>query len=342
MKSRRLVHRSLGLAAVASFLVGASSVHCGSNGGSHFNTGGGTSNGGSCGTSGMGGDILGFDAQQADYSAEQLFANDPPPLSCDGGGMPPPVMGTPQCPSDKNLPGCPCPAVGMTATCWTGLRADRNHGDCKDGMTVCGANSESTLSWGPCNGETLPQPGATTGKAACKCFSNGFWALANLSPCFFTGGGVSGAISSYLSGGQVTCPSTFTAAPSQSWSTDTLTADCTGSFKLCYTIKAGNGASPQPNDCVITQVCASSYYAMANKVQMWPDLPGWLAPTSADACVAQFNATGGYGQMSVQGQSDDCETIDKVFQTVTYCPPSCNGSDAGMCGSCQPGGGGAF
>lgn len=350
MKSRRLVHRNLGLAAVASFLVGASSVHCGSTGGGHFSTegtsSGGSSNGGSSGTSGLGGEIIGFDAQQMDYSAEQIYANDPPPMNCDGGGMAPVVGGTPQCPSDKNLPGCPCSTLGMTAACWTGLRKDRDHGDCMDGMTVCQANSESTLDWGPCNGEVLPVPGATSGKAACECFSNGHWALSNLSPCFYSetdsmGNTTTGAISTLSSTMQ--CPSTFTMAPSESWSTDTLTADCTGSFKLCYTIKAGNGASPQPNDCVVAQVCSSSYYAVANQVQMWPDLPGWLSPPSADACVNQFTTSGGYGQMSVDGQSDDCETIDKVFQTVTYCPLSCQGANPpAMCAQCMAGGGGSF
>jgi hypothetical protein len=349
MRSRRLVHRNLGIAAVASFVAGASSVHCGSNGGGHFSTAGSSSGGStsSGGNSGMGGNILDFDAQQVDYSAEQIYANDPPPMSCDGGGMaPPPPTGTPECPSDKNLPGCPCPAVGVTAACWTGLRADRNHGDCQDGMTTCQANSEATLGWGPCNGETLPVPGATDGKQACQCFSNGHWAIANLSPCFYSqtdgmGNTTTGAISTI--GSTLMCPSTFSAAPTESWSTDTLTADCTGSFNLCYTIKAGNGASPQPNDCVIVQVCAESYYAVANQVQMWPDLPGWLAPASADACVNQFTTGGGYGQMSVQGQSDECETIDKVFQTVTYCPQSCQGPNPpGMCAQCMAGGGGSF
>ena len=61
-----------------------------------------------------------------DYSADQIYASDPPPLACDGGGMPPPVTGTPECPSDKNLPGCPCNPAGSTAACWTGLRKNRD------------------------------------------------------------------------------------------------------------------------------------------------------------------------------------------------------------------------
>lgn len=345
MKSLRLVPRNLGVAAIASFLAGASSVHCGANG--HVSTAGtGSGNGGSGGSSGLGGDLIGFDAQQMDYSAEQLYANDPPPMSCDGGGMAPIISGTPQCPSDKNLPGCPCGPLGTKAACWTGLRAQREHGDCMDGMTTCQMSSEATLAWGPCNGEVLPVEGATSGKAACQCFSNGFWNIANFSPCIYMltdamGNTTTGAISTL--GSTLQCPTSFDAAPTESWSTDTLTADCTGTFDLCYTIKAGNGASPQASDCVIAQACSKSYYSTANMVQAWPDLPGWLAPASADACVSQFIASGGYGQMSVQGQSDDCETIDKVFQTVTYCPQACSGPNPpAMCAQCQAGGGGSF
>jgi hypothetical protein len=356
MKSRSL-HRNLGIAAVASFLVGASSIQCGSTGGSRFGTagsgasagtsnGGGSSNGGSTGNSGLGGEILGFDASLVDYSQDSFYQNDPPPMSCDGGGMAPVIMGTPQCPSDKNLPGCPCSTLGATAACWTGLRIDRDHGDCKDGTTTCQTNSESTLGWGPCMGEVLPVAGATSGKEACQCFSNGHWALSNLSPCFYTetdamNNTTTGAISTLSTTMQ--CPADFSAAPTTSWSTDTLTADCTGNFNLCYTIKAGNGASPKSTDCTIIQVCSQAYYAVANMVQMWPDLPGWLAPASADDCVNQFTTSGGYGQMSVQGQSDDCENIDKVFQTVTYCPLSCEmANPPAMCATCMAGGGGSF
>src|SRR6185437_4810723 len=160
--------------------------------------------------SGMGGQI-GIDVQTADYSAEAFFQNDPPPTTCDGGGVPPPPPGgTPQCPDDKNLPGCFCPAAGMTAACWTGLRKDRDHGDCKDGVTTCMMNSESTNVWGPCVGEVLPVSGAT-GKAACECFSAGHWQINNLSPCFITDG--MGTVTQAVATDATTmmCPTTFMA-----------------------------------------------------------------------------------------------------------------------------------
>jgi hypothetical protein len=354
MSKPRGLHRNLIFAASASFLLGASSIQCGgtnanntssgfagsgTGAGSGVSNGGASANGGSTGSLGLGGGI-GIDVQTMDYSAEQIYANDPPITACDGGGMPPPVTGTPECPSDKNLPGCPCPA-GATSPCWTGLRVDRGQGDCKDGMTTCGVGEQ--LVWGPCQGEVLPM--GTTGKAACKCFSSGHWAIANLSPCFYSetddmGNTTSGAISTLSSTGQ--CPSSFTAAPTESWSTDTIETDCAGTFSLCYTIKAGNGKAPLPTDCTIAKVCASAYYMTAGMVQQWPDLPGWISDPSASACVTQFQASGGYGQMSVVGQSNQCEDVSEVFQTVTYCPTACNGSDAGMCGSCQAGGGGTF
>ena len=67
-----------------------------------------------------------------------------------------------------------------------------------------------------------------------------------------------------------------------------------------------------------------------------------MSSPTAEACVAQFLSSGGYGEMSVDGQSDECVSVSRVFQHVTYCPTSCNGSDAGLCGSCQGGGGGSF
>src|SRR5262249_7740363 len=64
-----------------------------------------------------------------------LYANDPPPKWCGPAGQPspPPPGGTVDCPDDKNKPGCACDNVGQTAPCWTGLRANRNLGVCKDG-----------------------------------------------------------------------------------------------------------------------------------------------------------------------------------------------------------------
>ncbi len=207
-------------------------------------------------------------------------------------------------------------------------------------MTSCVTQGQEQV-WGPCSGEILPVTDAT-GKAACTCFSSGHWDIANLSPCFYTGNGTAGAISTLSSTGM--CPITFDSAPTQSWSTDTLQADCTGSFKLCFTLKAGNPQNPMPTDCVVMQVCSSGYYGAANQVQMWPDLPGWLAAPSASACVQQFTNTGGYGQTSVDGQSDECDLVDMVLpETVTYCPLTCaQPNPPAMCAQCMAGGGGSF
>jgi hypothetical protein len=356
MEKLRAVHRNLVLAAATSFLVGASSVHCGGSGAntstfgtgaghtsSGTNAGGSTSSmGGSTGTLGMGGGV-GFDVMVMDYSAEQIYASDPPPTTCDGGGMPPPVGGTPQCPSDKNLPGCPCTTAGQTAACWTGLRKNRGHGNCKDGMTTCVLQGETGLVWGPCTGEVLPT--GTTGKAACTCFSGGHWAIANLSPCFVFSDPTMTTVMEAIATDATTmqCPTDFTMAPTN-WSTDTLVTDCTGNFTLCYTIKAGNGNSPQPTDCVVAKSCVTAYYPVANQVFPMPDLPGWITDSTMTACAQMFVNSGGYGEMSVEGQSDQCELVpNHVFQHVTYCPLACNGpSPPAMCAQCMPGGGGSF
>jgi len=283
----------------------------------------------------------------AGYGSDAFFAMDPPLMYCGvDGGAPPTPGGTPTCPSDKNRQGCPCPTPGMTAACWPGLRVDRDLGQCKDGTTTCVSDDEGLGQvWGPCVGYVLPTPGAT-GAAACQCFSSGQWNIANLSPCFYTEQGMSAVYgaASVLSGGSITCPSTvFPPTAPTTWSTDTLKVDCAGTFNLCFTIKAGNPASPQASDCVVGQACVSADYPTANTVQTFPPLPGWADSTPAQAaCAAQFQATGGYGQMTVQGKSEYCEGIGAddggapmVFNTVPYC-----GADAGP--SCQSGGSGTF
>jgi hypothetical protein len=355
------VRRNLLLAACASFIVGASSVHCGSSGSGSSNSGFGAGGSGAgnpsgsgtstassmSGSGGQGGDLT-LDVQTKDYSAEEFFQNDPPPMTCDGGGMPPMVTGTPECPSDKNLPGCPCQTAGQAAGCWTGLRKNRSHGVCHDGMTTCVPSGEtSQLSWGPCDGEQLPT--GTTGKAACGCFSGGHWQIDNLEPCFLTVTGPSGTTTTAFAatqGNPATCPfDNTTGVPTvpASWSTDKLTVDCTGTFKLCYTIKAGDGNNPKPTDCVLAKSCTTGYYGTANVAQTFPPLPGWSSTPAMAACVDQFMNTGGYGEMSVDGQSDECELVNKVFQRVTYCPLSCNDPNPpAMCAQCTNGGGGNF
>jgi hypothetical protein len=339
------------IAAVVAFaiVIGA----CGSSsGGNTFNgqnskDGGGTNptdasifNNGD-GTFGNSTDSSGF------YGADAFFAMDPPLMYCPAdagpanGGTP---GGTPMCPDDKNREGCPCDPVGMTAACWPGLRAQRGVGQCKDGVTTCIMSGEQTKAWGPCVGDVLPTPGATTGAAACKCFSNGEWAISNLSPCFETDGtGATYALSSTLNGSMIVCVMETTngpyPAPSADWATDTLKVDCAGTFNLCYTIKAGNAMMKTASDCTVGQVCTKGLYSVKNVVQNFPSLPGWAGMDAT--CAAKFVASGGYGEMSVQGESITCDVIDNgagqplVFQTVSYCPltnppPNCQSGGSGM------------
>lgn len=318
--------------------------------------GGQAGSGGSAAGAGQGGGI-GLDVQAGkDYTAEEYFVDDPPPQSCDGGANPTAPGGTPECPDDKNLEGCRCPTIGATAPCWPGYRRNRNRGDCADGMTTCSADGER-LAWGPCQGFTgvdpnTYQPLGATGGAACQCFSGGYWRIENLSPCFFTSGAnvVAGAVSTIPPGA---CPAAgsvdFTTGqkPTQAWSANSVTADCTGFFELCFTLKAlsAPGASPAGGDCTMQRVCSAAYYGTANVAQPFPDLPSWITSSAEQQCAQRFVDNGGYAEMSVDGTSDECDRVQKTFQTVTYCPLKCadpaNAQDP-ECANCTNGGGGPF
>lgn len=177
-----------------------------------------------------------------------------------------------------------------------------------------------------------------------------------LSPCFVSQGGsggpVLGAVSTVMPGN---CPSNAGTmdwnnpqVPTAPWSTNTVKADCTGYFKLCFTLKAlsAPGAPQSATDCTMKQVCTEAYYAVADQTQAFPDLPGWITQTTQEkACAQAFVSNGGYAEMSVVGESDECDKVDKVFQTVTYCPLKCadaaNANDP-ECVNCSNGGGGPF
>jgi len=326
-------------------------------GGSGNGSGGGNGNdasasGGSGGTPVLGG----LDSGGQEFSPDAFFVNDPPPANCaDGGGQPPAPGGTPECPDDKNLQNCPCKQVGDTAPCWPGYRKNRNHGDCKDGTTTCVLKGENQPVWGACQGyagiDSKGNPLGTSGPAACGCFSHGLWNIANTSPCFACTNQacttVSGAVSTLKSTAQ--CPQSATTLPGEAWSADTVSADCTGYFKLCYTLKAlsAQGAQPAATDCVMKQVCTEAHYDVVNQTQAFPDLAGWLTDTPAEKqCAQAFVANGGYAEMSVDGQSDECEKVKKVFATVTYCPLACsdknNPNPPAICSQCKNGGSGGF
>ncbi len=284
---------------------------------------------------------------------DAFFAEDPPPMECreDGtmGPLPDPPGGTPECPDDKNREGCRCDTPGEMAPCWPGLRANRNRGQCRDGVTTCEAFDEFSGVWGACNGFVLPAEGVVRGPAACTCFSQGQWALANLSPCFITySTGQLYAVSTLPGGGCPSVPATPPPPPpSGTWSTNTLRVDCEGRFNLCYTIKAGDPAAPSPADCVVAEVCTEGWYAERDVVQPFPDLPAWAGDNPT--CARQFVDNGGYGEMTVQGLSVECDEIDDgsggrfVFNRVPYCPLSCNDTPtAPECVDCMMGGSGSF
>lgn len=290
------------------------------------------------------------------FDAGDPYANDPAPKWCGPSGQPAPkaVGGTPECPDDKNKPGCPCDTLGEKRDCFTGLRVHRNRGICKDGQTTCVRKNENENAWGACEGEVLPEQGATKGKEACKCFSVGQWKLDNLSPCFVDWGSGPYGISTVVdASGDAQCPdipansSPPPKAPSAAWSKNTLTADCAGHFKLCYELKAGVFENPSPSDCSLAKVCVEADYSKENVEQAFPDLKGWATTTTA--CAAKWESIGGYGEMSVVGESVLCDAVDdgagnaRVFNRVKYCPSSCTpGATAAECKDCQAGGGGTF
>jgi hypothetical protein len=336
------LHKGFLVFVYAVILSGTAAVAaCGSgSGGSGFGTddGGGSgdstssSSGGSSGSGSSSGVIGMFSDGSTNDAPLPPDPSDPQPKICtesDGGmeivqQVDAAVYGSIECPSDKNLPNCPCSPLGATAPCWTGTRATRGVGQCKDGTTTCVMQSENGNRWGQCMGEVLPDPSADAGAAACKCFSTGQWAIANIEPCiFFTDSTMTSATGAVSTTNTMppACPSTLMSMGD--WSTDTITADCAGEFTLCFTIKAGNPMSPMPSDCVVGQACASGWVPAPNMLTSFPNLPGWQSTNAA--CATQFATSGGYGEMSVYGFSHDCETIGSmsnpvVFEHEPYCP----------------------
>jgi hypothetical protein len=185
---------------------------------------------------------------------------------------------------------------------------------------------------------------------ATSCFSTGDWSIDNLEPCFITtmdsmGDPITTAYAS-TPGNPVQCgldPNSGAPIVPATWSTDSLEVDCSGVFALCYTLKAGDGTNPQAGDCVVAQTCTAAHYGPAGSTMAFPALPGWSSSPDQSACTAAFVATGGYGEMSVTGQTDACQNVQRVFQTVVYCPTACGGPDApSQCATCMAGGGGPF
>lgn len=282
------------------------------------------------------------------YSNEDIWADDPPPQWCgpDGGASPPPSPGgTPECPDDKNREGCPCKTLGEVKPCWPGRRVNRQLGICVDGTTRCGAKGELDRAWGKCEGYVLPLKDATKGKAACKCFSQGQWKLDVVTPCF-VGPGLGSFVTS--SNEQCSNGAPSNALPTEPWTTNSLTVDCAGHFKLCYTLKVADPKNPAVSDCTLTSVCTEADYVTPNVPQAFPPLPGWVSndQTCVERAIAGERL---YGEMSVIGKSVLCDTIDDsgkplVFTVLNYCPPKCGANPTDPeCQNCKAtGGNGSF
>ncbi len=267
-----------------------------------------------------------------------------PPVECrEGGSMGPPDVvpgGTLECPEDKNLAGCPCPTAGTTAPCWPGLRINRSYGICRDGSTTCGDDNR----WGACGGAVLPNPGELFGDGSCRCFSAGRWELDRISTCSYASGATIWATSTMA--GTMCPPRTPPPpVPSSPWSENRLTVDCTGSFELCFMIKAGDYDAPGAEDCTVGGSCVQVWIDTPGTTQELPPLPAWLGEDTA--CAENFRDTGGYGEMTVHGLSLACDEIGTavtpyVFNRMKYCAAGCtSGVDPG-CDDCAAGSSGMF
>jgi hypothetical protein len=294
---------------------------------------------------------------------DAFFAEDPPPQYCGPDDRPPPELpgGTPECPDDKNREGCACPNPGEDAPCWPGLRVDRNRGICHDGTTTCEPIDEFGYGrWGACEGYLLPEEGATRGAQACNCFSGGRWVIDNLVPCFVTSSdGSVCAVSTFIDDSrQASCPTSITGCPADPepgtvFSANRLLTDCSGQFRLCLTLKAGNAEAASSDDCVVSETCTETWYEAPAEgdpptlTELDP-LPSWSS--SDAACAQQFMDEGGYAEMSVVGTSIECEEIAPedapyVFNVITYCPLYCNdpgSEDLPECERCGNGATGSF
>ncbi len=180
---------------------------------------------------------------------------------------------------------------------------------------------------------------------ACTCFTRGKWFVDNLSPCFASdsNGVLLAVLSTQTSGGLAVCPADLSVKPTAPWSTDTLTTNCAGHFRLCLAIKAGDPKGPKASDCVVAQPCAEGDFSTPNVKQTWTPLEGWIASDAGVACAKDLRDNGGYGEMSVSGAANGCASFSKVLGHYTYCPSACaQGLDAGNCMGCVAGGTGNF
>jgi len=222
----------------------------------------------------------------------------------------------------------------------------------------CGSSGPSTGGTGGSGNSGSGGMGGTDGGAqTCgTCLVHGRWQIDNLSPCFVSmapptdagassadagasAGAVVGVVSTQVSGGTARCPADPTAKPTEPWSTDMLTTDCPGHYRLCVVLKAGNAKAPAPGDCTVIESCADDDYAVANQAQMWAKLPGWMAASGAISCAQKLHDHGGYALLTVSGTATGCGTVQKTLSTITYCPFACMAMPTSVdCGGCMSGG----
>jgi hypothetical protein len=132
--------------------------------------------------------------------------------------------------------------------------------------------------------------------------------------------------------------------PASPWSPDRLTVDCSGSFELCFTLKAGDFDAPAASDCLVGASCVQAWIDAPGVTQELPPLPAWLG--SDTACAKQFRDSGGYAEMSVHGLSLACDELGSsvdpyIFNRVKYCAAGCTAGAPG-CTGCSAGSGGSF
>ncbi|MET0390829.1 MAG: hypothetical protein ABW321_32950 [Polyangiales bacterium] len=289
-----------------------------------------------------------LDASQLNRLPDAFFAEDPAPPMCgeDGIRVEPETAEPSECPPDKNREGCPCKSPGKSASCWPGKRIHRNHGQCVDGKTECRETPEFGPAWGPCEGYVLPDDSAVEGPAACRCFSSGEWALKNLVPCIYDTPEML-SVTSSIEDSQQGFRCEADTDPNEDWTSSTLKVECAGRFQLCYTLKAGDVDNPKASDCTMRRLCIDTWYPKPDVVQKLPNLPGWRAANND--CTRRFVEEGGYGEMSVQGVSSECDAVDDgqgdpyVFKRTRYCSIRCGMTpDRPECKACGTGVSGQF
>lgn len=260
--------------------------------------------------------------------------------------QPPPIGGTDACPSDKNLPGCPCAALDAEAACWTGLRKNRQVGVCHDGRTKCVAGAAGNV-WGACSDEKLPDGNPTNDQAACTCFSTVKWKIDNIAPCIWQDANGYYAYSTWpasnatpgVEGCGLSDHLARDVQPEKAWSTSTLTTDCPGSFKVCVRLRAGDWTNPSENDCILGQSCVDAKNIKAFEATKLDDLPPWK--TVDGVCAKAYETapdtqTPGYAELTVTGKTTTCNAVaseasdkEHLFKRIPICARICRPGSPG-------------